>query len=125
MRDQRTQEARQRAAKRAERTLAAWSDRDEGVPVIRTRRGQEVVLERVEFRTDEVSGVSYLDVSVGGDPEGGDPHFIVVNPPTLIQDPQGEHVAHGERWRVDPLAALAEVVASNGGAQSQKRRHGR
>lgn len=82
-------------------------------------------MERVEMRHDPASGVAYLDVYLGGEPEGGQAHFRVVNPPTLVQDPEGTRVVRGVRFRVDPLAALAEAVADNGGAQARKRRHGR
>jgi hypothetical protein len=123
VRDQQEPRGRERGSQRAARTAQAWDERWPGRETVRTSHG-EVVLERVQYRTDPDSGVAYVDVTVAG-PAGGDPHFRVVNPPLLVQDPEGEHVAHGVRWREDPLAALAEVIGSNGGAQAQKRRHGR
>lgn len=121
MRDQDAEEIRRRAAWRASQVMGSWHA--EGTRTIRTAYG-DVVLEDVKRHTDPESGVVYLDVAVGG-PSGGDPHYRVVNPPTLVPDPSGPVVAHGKRWREDPLAALAEVIGRHGGAQAQRGRHGR
>lgn len=124
MKDQEARKVRERAAQRAGRTIRAWDQRRPGAETIQTPHGA-VVLERVQCRTD-ASGLTYLDVTLGGEVAGGDVHFRVVNPPTLVRDPEGDVVAHGERWREDPLAALAEAIGSNGGAQAaRKRRYGR
>lgn len=125
MRDGGSQNGQERATQRAARTVTAWSRRGPKAGPLRvaTRHG-EVVLDRVALKRD--GELEYLDVHLGGETQGGDPHFRVVNPPTLVRDPAGDVVAHGERWREDPLAALAEAIGSNGGAlAARKRRHGR
>lgn len=116
-------ETLERVAERAERAVTAWGERSpEGTPhPIRTSRG-EVVLDRVERRTDPTTGVDYVEVRLAGQTQGGDPLFRVVNPPLLVEDPEGPVEARGRRWREDPLAALAEVIGRNGGAQVQRRR---
>lgn len=87
---------------------------------VQTSRG-DVVLEDVAYRWDPESEVAYLEVTVGG-PAGGDPHYRVVNPPQLVEDPDGDVELRGRRWRVDPLAALAEVIGRNGGATLRRDR---
>lgn len=81
-----------------------------------------VRLRRVEF-VEEVPGrPAHVEVWVG-DPAGGDPHFVIFNPPRLASDPRGD-IVRGDapgarvphRYRDDPLAAIAEVIAANGGA---------
>lgn len=111
---------RERGARRAQRVVDAWSGRPR---TVRTSRG-EVTLERVRVQVDPESGVTYLDVTVGG-PAGGDPHYRVVNPPLLVRDPKGPVEAHGVRWREDPVAALAESIGRHGGARPRRRRSGR
>ena len=58
-----------------------------------------------------------VEVTVA-DPECGDPTFRVINPPALVPDPAGDVERNGIRYRRDPLAALACVVAANGGARA-------
>lgn len=118
---------RQRAAQRAARTVAAWSARhgeQKGQPpqvyARRTPHG-EVHLADVREVTTE-SGVPAVEVWVAGETEGGDPHFIIVNPPTLTPDPTGPVEINGRTFREDPVAALAEAVAQHGGARSAKRK---
>lgn len=53
--------------------------------------------------------------------EGGDPEFVIVNPPTLVPDPAGDVIVRGMRFREDPLAAVAHVIAMNGGAEQKQR----
>ena len=55
-----------------------------------------------------------------GDPAGGDPHFRIYNPPTLVPDPAGDVDRDGVRYRVDPVAAVAHAVALNGGARQDR-----
>jgi hypothetical protein len=82
-----------------------------------------VTLERVEVSQD--GDLTTLDVWVGGETENGDPHFRVVNPPLLVEDPSGDVTINGRRFRRDPLAALAEAIGQNGGAQSGRGRRAR
>lgn len=113
----------ERGAQRAARTIAAWSKRGGkrgGVYATRTRAG-EVHLEDVAQREDS-AGQVYVDVTLAGTTEGGDPHFVIYNPPLLATDPTGPIEINGRRFREDPLAALAEVVALNGGARTEKRK---
>ena len=87
---------------------------------VSTPDGHEVHFANVTV-TDEGDSV---DVHLDGVPRGGDPSFRVVNPPTLVPDPAGDHIVRGERFRFDPMTALAVVVAQAGGA-AQKARSGR
>lgn len=117
-------EALERAGERADQVVSAWdlqSPTDGGPRVVRTPYG-EVALAGVEKRTDPDSGVDFLEVRLAGQPEGGDPHFRVVNPPLLVPDPGGPVELRGTRWREDPLAALAEAIGRNGGAMATRRR---
>lgn len=79
----------------------------------------EVRISRVEFSGDTV------DVFLEGATEGGDPHFRIVNPPLLIEDPNGDRLTADGPHRFDPIAALAYVIGSLGGAVKQKGRRGR
>lgn len=63
---------------------------------------------------------SRVEVTVSS-PEGGDPNFVIVNPPTLVPDRNGAHVIHGKRYRDDPVAAVAHAIASHGGAQAKQK----
>lgn len=71
-----------------------------------------------------VGGVAFTSIADAGDgsvtvtvadPACGDPCFRVYNPPALVPDPAGTIDRGGVMYRSDPLAALAHVVASNGG----------
>lgn len=41
----------------------------------------------------------------------GDPHYRIFNPPLLAEDPAGPVVVDGRRYRLDPVMAVAEVIA--------------
>lgn len=75
----------------------------------------DVAIESVQVDDESVI------VSVGN-PEGGDATFVVVNPPTLVPDVFGDIIVNGQAYRHDPVAALAYVIASNGGARKGKGR---
>lgn len=65
-----------------------------------------------------------VEVWLEGDTTGGEPHFRIVNPPLLVEDAAGDVLlAHG-RFRHDPVAALAYVIGSLGGAVKRKGRRG-
>lgn len=64
----------------------------------------------------------WVEVFLHGATEGGDPHFRIFNPPTLAADPLGPVEINGERFREDPMGAVAQVVASFGGATTNKMR---
>lgn len=87
-----------------------------------TTRGL-VELETVRAMSD-AQGVTVVEVYVIS-PAGGDPHFRLICPPTLVADPSGNVHIGGKRYRADPLAALATVIASAGGAQSTVKRRRR
>lgn len=112
--------SRELAAERAGATALAWREHPEDALTVRTTRG-EVTIQRLRYRTDPDSGVAYLDVTVDG-PAGGDPHYRIVNPPRLVEDPEGDVEFRGRRWREDPLAALAETIARHGGATVRRER---
>lgn len=70
--------------------------------------------------TERTEGASrWVEVTVA-DPACGDPTFRVFNPPALVPDPEGDVERGGVRYRNDPLSALAETVAANGGYSSHK-----
>lgn len=69
------------------------------------------------IRAAEGEGVEWVEVTVA-DPQCGDPAFRVFNPPALVPDPTGEIERDGVRYRHDPLAALARIVAQAGGARA-------
>ncbi len=104
--------AAQVAAQRAARVVEAWAEVDdgEGTPVTISTPAGPVVISRLELAPDGQT----VEVWVG-DPGGGDPHFRIVNPPTLVRG-QGGALAES------PLAAVAQAIADQGGAQ---RRTGR
>lgn len=104
---------------RAVRQAGGTRMRGKEPTAVPTSRGA-VHIARID--THEEAGRSWIDVHLDGDTEGGDPHFRIVNPPTLVRDPYGEIEVRGERYRDDPLAAVAEVIASLGGARSERRR---
>lgn len=91
----------------------------QGVVSFRTRRG-EATIGGVEYHQDD----NKLDaVSVWVGPRQGPPTFRFINPPMLVPDPQGSETLIERdqlrqkdvvrRFRVDPLQALAEVIASH------------
>ncbi len=100
------------STERAHAALRAWRERPNGdQPYVRTTPTGEVRIEALSL--SEVDGTGVLEISVG-DPENGDPRFRVVNPPTLVRDPDGS-------FREDPLAALAQVIGEHGGSARRKR----
>ncbi len=77
----------------------------------------------VRIRSAVVTGDT-VEVWLEGETNGGDPHFRIVNPPLLVEDANGDVLlAHG-RFRHDPVAALAYVIGSLGGATKRKGRRG-
>lgn len=85
---------------------------DDGPLVLATPNG-DVSIEALTIVEDGTR--SRVEVRVS-DASGGDPNFVIVNPPTLVPDQFGEHVVHGRRFREDPIAAVAYVVAQHGGS---------
>jgi hypothetical protein len=78
-----------------------------------------IVLERVALTVDPDSGVTAIEVHAD---EFADPHIRVINPPRYVPDPNGPVTINGQRFREDPLAALAHVVAQHGGRRKDPRR---
>ncbi len=117
-----TRPKREHGRDRAERVVAEARRKIKKGEVYarRTRRG-EVNIARVELiDTPEAVGV---EVWLAGATESGDPHFRIFSPPTLVADPEGDVVLEGRgRYREDPLAAIAEVVAVHGGRAVKGRR---
>lgn len=79
---------------------------------------------------------AYIDVRVGEGTESGETHFRIFNPPTLVRDPHGDIVRTYQRpgpgagfdtvrYRHDPVAAIAEAIAGNGGRATTGRRRRR
>ena len=82
---------------------------DGGPFAVPLRRGGQVKFVSLDTRTN-AEGVEELEVYVDGDPEGEDPHFIIVNPPIYVRERDGSLTE-------DPVAAVAEVIARAGGRQ--------
>lgn len=98
----------------------AWARVEVNAPVeINTRYG-DVLIDRLQF-VEDADGGAHIEVYVD-DPDGGDPCFRIFNPPCLVRDSLGEVVRESgrrtvRRYREDPLAAVAEAIAANGGAR--------
>lgn len=107
--------ARMEAAKQAAKGLFKNGD----MYATRTRSGN-VHMSGMTFHDDGTN--VWVEVALSGDTEGGDPHFRIFNPPTLVEDPNGDVELRGQRWRVDPIQAIAEAIARSGGAETQKGR---
>lgn len=60
--------------------------------------------------------VPYVEIFLAGQSTTQAPAFRIFNPPTLVADPSGPEVVGGQRYRLDPMATLARIVADNGGA---------
>lgn len=113
------QNGRARAVRQAARGIK------KGAPyVVATEQGT-VSIERVTHHRDEEQDLEWVEVFLGGQPEGGDPHFRLFNPPTLAEDPAGDIERNGRRYREDPLLAVAQVVALSGGAEPSRKMSGR
>lgn len=90
-----------------------------------TGTDQEVAIAQVTY--GEADDVSWVDVYTAGQTQGGDPHFRIINPPTLVEDPAGDIVVTStprpgrkpvtRRFREDPLGAIAQAIAAQGGAR--------
>lgn len=94
-----------------------------GELTLRTSRG-DVSIASVTF--GDTDDVTYVDVLTTGVTENDDPHFRIINPPSMVDDPGGDVVVTKtmpdgrvvtRRFREDPLTAIAEAVASQGGAR--------
>lgn len=111
--------ARRTPRQRAQAVKAALDERGPGRFTVHTPAGV-VAIERVEVIASK-DGADVVEVHAG-DPESGDPHFRVVNPPRYVPDPDGDIEINGQRFRDDPIAALAHVVALHGGRLKDPRR---
>lgn len=109
----------ERAADRVAAVLAAVPKIDPAVPLEVHVPSGTVAFTLI--RGGSGDGQKWIEANVAG-PAGGDPAFRVVNPPALVPDPAGEVEISGVRYRNDPLAALAEVIAGNGGASTTVRK---
>lgn len=94
-----------------------------GVAHFQTRNGSAQI-GAIVHRQDE-NGLDSVDVWLG--PQQGPPAFRLINPPTLVPDPAGSEIITEHdplrkrdivrRFRVDPLQAIAEVIASQNGSE--------
>lgn len=100
---------------RAEELAAALAERNGGAGAHLTSYGE------VRIRSAVVDG-NTVEVFLEDGSEGGDPHFRIVNPPLLVEDPNGDVLNAAGRFRLDPVAALAYVIGSLGGAVKRKGR---
>lgn len=109
------------AKKRRDDTIAAFHKAKPGGPLAVDTKHGRVDIEAITGGEDK-NGASWVDVHLAGTPDGGDPHFRIFNPPTLASDPAGTVLVDGRSYREDPVAAIAEVIAANGGVSRQKER---
>lgn len=82
--------------------------------------GGSTSIGHIEIRNDQ-DGPLGIEVWLGE--RGGEPNFFLVNPPLMVPDPIGSEVMVStdpktgkkktERFRVDPLQAIAEVIGAN------------
>ncbi len=93
----------------------------QGAAYARMTKAGEVQIRRVRTFVDE-DGMTVVEVHVNGPVDGGDPHFRVINPPGLVEDPAGDVALGNRRYRADPLAALAEVIGQHGGTMVKEGR---
>lgn len=92
-----------------------------GVVSIRTR-GADIRIRHMQTR-QLADGNTCVEVYL--DRAAGEPHWRIVNPPILVEDPRGpvelaeghddRGVARTRRYREDPVAAVAEAIAAHGG----------
>ncbi len=52
-----------------------------------------------------------------GGSDDGSADIVVINPPILVADPQGDVEIDGRRYREDPLAALGQVLSRHVGGR--------
>lgn len=98
--------------------MAAWVAKQGTAKLNVMTRAGEVRIRSLDVKTSP-DGVAYVDVVLDGPTSAGDPHFRIVNPPLLVEDQAGAVRRGARRFRLDPLAALAEIVAQHGGATVQ------
>ncbi len=67
---------------------------------------------RHSYAWDRIERVSTNEIRVYpvGAPPGSDTYVSIVNPPILVRDRGGPILIHGERFREDPLAAIADIM---------------
>lgn len=107
-----------RRVRAVRRSFAAAGLADGDTLAVSTPDGREVHIDGLS--TVEDGARSRVEVRLAGVPEGGDPSFVIVNPPTLVPDPLGDKVINGMTYREDPLRALAQAIADNGGAAAPR-----
>lgn len=93
-----------------------------GVASFQTRSGQAQI-GAIRHR-QEPDGLDSVEVWTGPETDGP-PAFRLINPPVLVPDAAGSEILTDydpmrkvnvvRRFRVDPLQAIAEVIASKGG----------
>jgi len=99
----------------------------EGAASFSTRQGGVTI---GEIRHNPANGEGELDsveVWIGGS-HSGPPTWRLINPPTLVSDPVGDVVltedrpngrTNIQRFREDPLEAIAEFIATNQGRSEE------
>lgn len=75
----------------------------------------DVRISKVTSHSDGL-GAWWVDAWLFGASPEAEPSYRVYNPPLLVPDPNGTENIGGVMYRLDPMAALAEVIAINGGA---------
>lgn len=115
------------AAAKAQEVGVRWAQFQgknmEGIASFQTRTGSAQI--GAIRHVPDPDGLDSVEVWVG--PQEGPPAFRLINPPMLVPDPQGSEVLTEfdplrqkniiRRFRVDPLQAIAEVIASQNGSE--------
>lgn len=93
----------------------------DGATYVATVPQGTVSISKVTSHTDGL-GAWWVDVWLAGAPEDGEPSYRIYNPPLLVEDPEGTENVGGVLYRLDPMAALAQVIGLNGGATRPRKR---
>lgn len=99
----------------------AWADHPGRAPDGSMDVAGVHVRSMVARTTDD--GTVLVEVYVG-DPDNGEPHYRLINPPTLVRDSTGDIQLGGIAYREDPIAAVGQLIARAGGTSRDKQRGG-
>lgn len=93
--------------------LDAFSDRD-GLPY----HADGVRIERIDlFTPEDPKGYKGNAVKITTSTLSDDPVLVIVDPPLYVPDPNGDTVVGDQKFRRDPLAAMAGVIRMVGGSR--------
>lgn len=101
---------------KAEAVEAAWADHPgRGLDGTLDVRG---VLVRAMRSVTAEDGTPVLEVYVD-DPANGEPHYRIINPPSLVHDASGDIQVGDLLYREDPVGAVAQLLVRAGAGGKQ------